>query len=68
MTAPTQQYYRRSEVVALAHERGLTHITEHSVAAATYHNDRPLKRTKIHGRVYYSLTDIDAWLAGERLD
>ncbi|OBF84239.1 hypothetical protein A5791_02365 [Mycobacterium sp. 852002-51163_SCH5372311] len=67
MSAPVQQYYDRKGVVRLAHERGLNHITENSVNAAAYHGDRPLKRTKIHGRIYYTLKDIEAWLAGEAL-
>lgn len=67
MSAPVQQYYDRKGVVRLAHERGLDHITENSVNTAAYQGDRPLKRTKIHGRIYYKIEDIEAWLAGESL-
>lgn len=66
MTAPVQQYYDQKGVARLARERGLTHITENSVSNAAYRHGT-LKRTKIHGRVYYKLDDINAWLAGEGL-
>jgi hypothetical protein len=68
MAALTRQYYDRAGVAHLARERGLSHITENSVVAAAYHGDRPLKRTKIQGRVYYKIDDIEAWLSGQRLD
>lgn len=68
MTAPTRQYYDRAGVVAFAHERGLRHITENSVVAASYHGHRPLKRTKVHGRIYYAHSDVEAWLTGQRFD
>lgn len=62
MTAPTQEYFNRSEVVAIAHERGLRHITENSVICAAYYGNRPLKKTKFGGRIYYTRKAIDAWL------
>lgn len=68
LTTPTQKYYDRAGVVSFAHELGLTHITENSVNSAAYHNDRPLKRTKVHGRIYYAQRDIEAWLTGDRLE
>jgi hypothetical protein len=68
LSTPTQQYYDRAGVVAFAHARGLRHITENSVNAAAYHGDRPLKRTKVHGRIYYAERDVEAWLSGDRLD
>jgi hypothetical protein len=68
MSAPTQEFYDRAGVVAYAQARGITRITENSVNAAAYHDDRPLKRTKIHGRIYHAHSDVEAWLAGERLD
>lgn len=67
LTTQTQKFYDRAGVVAFAHERGLTHITGNSVNSAAYHNNRPLKRTKVHGRIYYAQRDIEAWLAGERV-
>ncbi|MCV7100734.1 hypothetical protein [Mycobacterium palustre] len=68
MSAPTQQFYDRAEVVAIAQARGLKHITENSVITAAYEGNRPLKRTKINGRIYYAHKDVEAWLAGDRLD
>lgn len=66
MPAPTQQFYDRAEVVAIAHARGLKHITENSVVSAAYVGSKPLKRTKINGRIYYAHNDVEAWLAGDR--
>lgn len=66
MTAPVRQYYDRKAVAELAQTRGLTHITEYSVENAAY-RDGTLKRTKIHGRIYYKIEDIEAWLTGEHL-
>lgn len=68
MTTPVQQYYGRAEVVAIARAHGLTHITENSVITAAYVGNKPLKRTKINGRIYFAHNDVEAWLAGERLD
>jgi hypothetical protein len=68
MTASTQQYYDRAEVVAIARARGLKHITENSVITAAYEGNKPLKRTKINGRIYFAHNDVEAWLTGERLD
>lgn len=68
MSAPTQQFYDRAEVVAIAHARGLKHITENSVITAAYKGHKPLKMTKVNGRVYYAHNDVEAWLAGDRLN
>ena len=68
MTAPAQQYYDRAEVVAIARARGLKHITENSVITAAYEGNKPLKRTKINGRIYFARNDVEAWLSGDRLD
>jgi hypothetical protein len=68
MSAPVQQFYDRAEVVAIAHARGLKHITENSVITAAYRGSKPLKLTKVNGRIYYARRDVEAWLAGDRLD
>lgn len=68
MTAPAGQFHTCAEVVAIAHARGIQHITENSVVTAAYRGSKPLKRTKVNGRVYYERKDVDAWLAGERID
>lgn len=65
MSAPVQQYYDRKGVARLARERGLSHITENSVSTAAYKGSKPLKLTKVNGRVYFKIEDIEAWLAGE---
>lgn len=62
-----RRYYDRAGVVELAHAQGLTHITEHSVATAAYKGDRPLRRTKVNGRVYYAHNDVEAWLSGNKV-
>lgn len=68
MTAPTEQFHDRAEVVKIARERGIKHITENSVVTASYRGSKPLKRTMINGRIYYARNDIENWLAGERID
>jgi hypothetical protein len=67
MSAPVQQFYSRAEVVAIARARGLKHITENSVITAAYKGSKPLKMTKVNGRVYYAHRDVETWLAGDRL-
>lgn len=67
MSAPVKQFYDRAEVVAIAHARGLKHITENSVITAAYKNHKPLKLTKVNGRVYYAHHDVEIWLAGDRV-
>lgn len=67
VSAPVQQYYDRKGVARLARERGLSHITENSVSTAAYKGNKPLKLTKINGRVYFKIEDIEAWLAGAAL-
>lgn len=65
MTAPTQRFYDSAEVVAIAQGRGLKHITEGTVRVAAYQGHRPLKKTKVAGRIYFTQEAIDAWLAGQ---
>jgi hypothetical protein len=65
MTAPTEHYYDREEVAAIAQARGFKHITRESVITAAYRGNRPLKKTKKNGRVYYAHSDVEAWLAKE---
>lgn len=67
MSAPVKQFYDRAEVVAIAHARGLKHITENSVITAAYKKGKPLKLTKVNGRVYYAHHDVETWLAGDRV-
>lgn len=62
--ASTEQFYDSAEVVAIAHARGLKHITEGSVITAAYRGNRPLKKLKFSGRVYYSRSAVEAWLSG----
>jgi hypothetical protein len=62
--APTEQFYDYAEVAAIAQARGLKHITENSVITASYKGNRPLKKVKFNGRVYYSRSAVEAWLTG----
>ena len=68
VTTPVEQYYTRAEVARIAQRRGLKYITENSVWTAAYYGDRPLKKTKINGRIYFAHSDVERWLAGERDD
>jgi hypothetical protein len=63
--AQVQQFYDKAEVARIARERGLKHITENSVWTAAYCGNRPLKKTKINGRIYFSSSAVEAWLSGE---
>jgi len=65
VTAPTQRYFNSAEVVAIAHARGLKHITGGTVRVAAYQGHRPLKKTKVAGRIYFTQEAIDAWLSGQ---
>ncbi len=59
-----KQYFDATETALLAREMGLKNVTERTVREAAYYRDRPLKRTKIGGRVYFALSDIENWIAG----
>jgi hypothetical protein len=59
-----KQYFDATETALLAREMGLKNVTERTVREAAYYGDRPLKRTKIGGRVYFALADIENWIAG----
>lgn len=37
-------------------------VSSSTVKKAAYYGDKPLKRTKIGGRVYFARRDIEAWL------
>lgn len=63
----SKQFYDAAEVVILARELGLEHVTARTVEKAAYYGDKPLKRTKIGGRVYYALADIENWISGGRM-
>jgi hypothetical protein len=63
--APTERFYDCAEVVAIARGRGLKHITENSVITAAYRGNRPLRKVKFSGRVYYPHSAVEAWLAGQ---
>lgn len=62
---PTEQFYDCAEVVAIANARGLKHVTENSVITAAYRGNRPLRKVKFSGRVYYPHSAVEAWLAME---
>lgn len=68
LTLPTdEKFYDRKGVVEVAHELGLTHVTEGTVVRAAYYGNKPLQRTKIGNRVYFARTDIENWIAGSKL-
>ncbi len=63
-TLEGERFYTPVEAVAVAHQLGLTNVTAKTLKTAAYYGDRPLKRTKIGGRVYFALSDIENWIAG----
>lgn len=67
---PDKQFYDSAETVLVARELGHVDVSSSTVKKAAYYGDRPLKRTKIGGRVYFARQDIEAWLESriERAD
>jgi hypothetical protein len=63
-TLQGERFYTPAETVAVAHQLGLKHVTLKVLKIAAYYGDRPLKRTKVGGRVYFALSDIENWIAG----
>ncbi|BCO98314.1 helix-turn-helix transcriptional regulator [Mycobacterium intracellulare] len=59
---PDKQFYDSAETVLVARELGHVDVSSSTVKKAAYYGDRPLKRTKIGGRVYFARQDIEAWL------
>lgn len=64
------QFYDSAETVIEARKLGHVDVTSATVRKAAYYGDKPLKRTKIGGRVFFAHQDILAWLEGriQRLD
>lgn len=67
---PDKQFYDPAETVLVARELGHVDVSSSTVKKAAYYGDKPLKRTKIGGRVYFARQDIETWLASriERAD
>lgn len=64
MNETAQRYLSTAEVVAIARERGLKHVTENTVKVAAYYKNKPLQRTLVAGRVYFTVEAVEKWLAG----
>jgi O-acetylhomoserine/O-acetylserine sulfhydrylase-like pyridoxal-dependent enzyme len=64
MNETKQRFYDSTEVVGIAHERGLKHVTENTIKVAAYQKPIKLRRTLVAGRVYFTQEAIEAWLAG----
>ncbi|OBI11147.1 hypothetical protein A5712_10070 [Mycobacterium sp. E2327] len=62
-TLEGERFYTPTEAVAVAHQLGLTNVTPKTLKTAAYYGRRPLKRTKIGNRVYFALSDIEAWIS-----
>jgi len=60
---PDKQFYDPAETVRVSRELGHVDVNSSIVKKAAYYGDRPLKRTKIGGRVYFAHSDTEAWLA-----
>jgi hypothetical protein len=50
------------KAVVYARSQGLDTVTESTLKRAAYYGDKPLKRTKIGGRVYFAVEDLDRWI------
>lgn len=61
--SPDKQFYDPAETVLVSRELGHVDVNSSTVKKAAYYGDKPLKRTKIGGRVYFARADIEAWLA-----
>jgi len=57
------QFHDLAETVLIAREMGLVTVTASTVKKAAYCGDKPLQRTKIGGRVYFSRDAIETWVA-----
>lgn len=68
--SPDKQFYDPAETVLVSRELGHVDVNSSTVKKAAYYGTKPLKRTKIGGRVYFDRADIEAWLASriERSD
>lgn len=62
-TLEGERFYTPTQAVVIAHQLGLTNVTPKTLKTAAYYGSRPLKRTKIGGRVYFALSDIEGWIA-----
>lgn len=62
-TLEGERFYTPAETVAVARQMGLTNVTAKTLKTAAYYGERPLKRTKIGGRVFFALSDIENWIA-----
>lgn len=59
-----ETYFTADEVVTYCHEkRNIKTVKPGTIRRATYEGDRPLRRTKIGGRVLYAQSDVDRWIA-----
>lgn len=65
MNETKQRYLSADEVIAIAHRRGLTHVKDSTIKQAAYVGHKPLQRTLVAGRVYYTPEAVEKWLAGE---
>jgi hypothetical protein len=61
-----KQFYDSAEAVLVARELGHVDVCSSTVKKAAYYGEKPLKRTKIGGRVFFTREDIETWL-GSRI-
>lgn len=55
-----EEYLTYAKAVQYCHGRGAVNVTEKTLKNYAYEGRRPLKRTKIAGRVYFARTDLEA--------
>jgi hypothetical protein len=67
-TAIPEKYFDYEGAVEHCHRRGVKHVTARTLEKAAYEGSRPLRRTKIGGRIYFARSDLDAWLASGKMD
>jgi hypothetical protein len=63
-----EEYFEYADAIAYLHEKGLRHVTYRTLVKAAYEGRRPLKRTKIGGRIYFARSDVDSWVASSKMD
>lgn len=59
----SKEFLSKDQVVEYLHGKGLSHFNVRSVLRATYEtSNQRLKTTKIAGRAYYKVSDVDNWI------
>ena len=68
LVATGEEYFTYERAVEYVHSKGVPTVTARTLEKYAYEGRRPLKRTKIGGRIYFARSDLDAWLASGKMD